>query len=273
MPYFLSAFADEISPDIQIQMDHLHENGLSFCAMRGANGKNVMEFEDFQIKLMSQQFFNRKIRFSCIGSPVGKTQITEPLDFEIKRLRRAIEIARGFETKIVRVFSFYIPKGDDPAKHKDEVFRRMRELAKVAKEEGINLLVENEKGLYGDTGPRHAEVLDAINEPHVKGAFDFSNFVQIDDDPWAAWQLSKKYIVDIHIKDSKKDTKKECPAGEGDGRVKDILRDAFASGWKGFLTFEPHLSDSQEFKGFTGPKLFKVAVDTLKNVLVEVGAK
>ena len=273
MPYFLSAFADEISPDIQIQMDHLLENGIQFCAMRGANGKNVMEFEDFQIKLMKQQFHNRGIRFTCIGSPVGKTLVTDPLDFEVKRLRRAIEIARGFETKVVRIFSFYIPKGEDPAKHKDEVFRRMKELCNIAKEEGINILVENEKGLYGDTGPRHAEVIEAVGMPHVKGAFDFSNFVQIDDDPWAAWQLSKKYIVDIHIKDAKKDTKKECPAGEGDGRVKDILRDAFASGWKGFLTFEPHLSDSQEFKGFTGPKLFKVAVDTLKNVLVEVGAK
>lgn len=273
MPYLLSAFADEISPDIQIEMDHLLENDIKYCAMRGANGKNVMEFEDFQIKLMKSQFNNRGIKFSCIGCPVGKTPVTDPMDFEIKRFRRAIEIARGFETKVIRIFSFYIPKGEAPEAHKDEVFRRLRELANIAKQEGINLLIENEKGLYGDTGPRHAECIEAVGQPHVKGAFDFSNFVQIDDDPWAAWQLSKKYIVDIHIKDSKKDTKRECPIGEGDGRAKDILRDAFASGWRGFLTFEPHLSDSQEFKGFTGPKLFKVAVDTLKNLLKEVDAK
>jgi sugar phosphate isomerase/epimerase len=255
MPYLLSAFADEISPDIQIEMDHLLDNDIKYCAMRGANGKNVMEFEDFQIKLMKTQFNNRGIKFSCIGSPVGKTPVTDPMDFEIKRFRRAIEIARGFDTKVVRIFSFYIPKGEAPAAHKDEVFKRLRELANIAKNEGINLLIENEKGLYGDTGPRHAECIEAVGMPHVKGAFDFSNFVQID------------------IKDSKKDTKRECPIGEGDGRAKDILRDAFASGWRGFLTFEPHLSDSQEFKGFTGPKLFKVAVDTLKNLLKEVDAK
>ena len=83
MPYRISAFADEISPDIQIQMDHLLENGVNFCAMRGANGKNVMDFEDFQIKLMKQQFINRGVRFSCIGSPIGKTQITEPFEAEL----------------------------------------------------------------------------------------------------------------------------------------------------------------------------------------------
>jgi sugar phosphate isomerase/epimerase len=273
MPYLLSAFADEISPDIQIEMDHLQDNGLSWCAMRGANGKNVMEFEDFQIKLMKQQFHNRKFKFSCIGSPVGKVLVTESFENEVTRFRRAITIARGFETKVVRIFSFYIPKDEAPEKHKDEVFRRMNELANIAKQEGINLLVENEKGLYGDTGPRHAEVIAAVGQPHVKAAFDFSNFVQIGDDPWAAWQLCKKYVVDIHVKDFSKALGRECPAGEGDGRVKDILRDAFASGWKGFLTFEPHLSESHEFKGFTGPKLFKVAVDALKGVLQEVGAK
>ena len=100
----------EISPDIQLQMDHLLENGVNFCALRGANGKNVMEFEDFQIKLMKTQFFNRGVKFSCIGSPVGKTKITDPFEPELERMKKAAKLAQAFETKIIRVFSFYIPE-------------------------------------------------------------------------------------------------------------------------------------------------------------------
>ena len=43
MPYRLSAFADEISSDVQIQLDNLLENGIQYCAMRGANGKMLRE--------------------------------------------------------------------------------------------------------------------------------------------------------------------------------------------------------------------------------------
>ena len=106
-----------------------------------------------------------------------------------------------------------------------------------------------------------------------QAAFDFANFVQIGQDHWDAWVKLKKYVVDIHVKDARKSDGREVPAGEGDGKVREILKDAFSSNWSGYLTFEPHLSESGTFKGFTGPVLFKTAVDALKKILVEVGAK
>ena len=273
MPYRLSAFADEISTDIQVQMDHLLENGLTWCAMRGCNGKNVMELEDFAITLTKNQFINRGIKFSCIGSPVGKIKITDPFEPEIERLKKAAKLAKAFDTKIIRVFTFFIPAGEEPAKYRDEVLRRMKVLADTAKAEGVKLLIENEKDLYGDTGDRQLEVIEHINSPDVKAAFDFANFVQIKDDPLKNWAKLKKYTMDIHIKDARASDGREVPAGQGDGKVREILKDAFSTGWAGYLTFEPHLSESGTFKGFTGPKLFKTAVDALKGILDEVGAK
>ncbi len=273
MPYRLSAFADEISTDIQVQMDHLAENDIPYCALRGANGKNVMDFEDFQIDLIRSQFFNRKFRFSCIGSPVGKIQITDPFEPEIERLKKAIKLAKAFETKVIRVFTFYTPKGENPAPYGPEVLKRMKLIAELAAAEGVNLEVENELGLYGDNADRHLEVMEHIGGPHVKAAFDFANFIHSKQDCWPAWEKLKKHVVDFHIKDARKSDGREVPAGTGDGCVKEILKDAFSHGWAGFLTFEPHLSESGQFKGFTGPKLFKTAVDALKGVLAEVGAK
>ncbi len=272
MPYRLSAFADEIAPDIQVQMDHLLENGITACAMRGANGKNVMEFEDFQVKLMKTQFFNRGIRFSCIGSPIGKIKVTDPFEPELERLKKAMKLAKAFETKVVRIFSFYIPEGDAPTKHKAEVLRRMKALADLAKSEEINLVVENEKGIYGDISDRQLEVLEHINMPNVRNAFDFGNYVECKDDLMKAWGKLKKLTVDIHAKDVKHGHG-VVPVGQGDGHVKEILQDAFATDWKGYISLEPHLSAAGQFQGFTGATLFKTAVDALKKILTEVGAK
>jgi 3-dehydroshikimate dehydratase len=272
MPYRLSAFADEIAPDIQVQMDHLLENGINLCALRGANGKNVMEFEDFQIKLMKTQFHNRGVRFSCIGSPIGKTKITDPFEPELDRLKKAAKLAVGFDTKAIRIFTFYIPEGESASKYQAEVLRRMKALADLAKAEGMNLIIENEKGIYGDIADRHLEVLEHINSPHVRAAFDFGNFVECKDDTIKAWGKLRKYVVDFHAKDVKAGTG-VVPVGEGDGKVREILKDAFATDWKGYITLEPHLSAAGKMAGFSGPVLFKTAVEALKKILTEVGAK
>ncbi len=271
MPYRLSAFGDEISSDVQIQLDVLLENGIHYCALRGANGKNVMELEDFQIKSIKQQCNNRSVHFSCVGSPVGKIQITDTFEPELVRLKRAAAIAKMIETRVVRIFSFFMPKGEDPKKYRTEVLTRMKALADLAKELDISLLLENEKDLYGDTADRQLDVLTHIDAPHVRAAFDFSNFVQSDDSPLTAWEKLKPYVLDFHIKDCKDSDRREVPAGQGDGKIPEILRDAFKSGWKGYLSFEPHLSESGVFKGFTGPVLFKVAVDSLKAILKDIG--
>ena len=273
MPYRLSAFADEISTDIQVQMDHLIEHGVSLCSMRAANGKGVLEFEDFQIPLMKSQFNNRGIKFACIGSPIGKVPITDPFGKELERFKVACKRAKQFETKVLRVFSFYIPVGDDPAKHQDEVIRRMQVLAEHAQTEGLNLLHENEAKIFGNTADRCVQLIEAVNAPNLKAAFDFANFVSEGEDPLAAWGKLKKWVKDFHIKDFSTAKQQTVPAGQGDGKLREVLKNAFATGWAGLLTLEPHLGRSDGFKDKSGGQCFKASADALKSLLGEVGAK
>ena len=113
--------------------------------------------------------------------------------------------------------------------------------------------------------------MHTIKSPKLRTAFDFANFVEAGEDPLDNWPLLKPYTVHIHVKDCRKSDGKMVPAGEGNGNIGPILKDAYASGYRGFLTMEPHLSQGGQFSGFTGPKLFKVAVDALKNVCRQNG--
>ena len=47
------------------------------------------------------------------------------------------------------------------------------------------------------------------------------------------------------------------------------MKDAYASGYRGFLSFEPHLSVAGQYSGFSGPELFGVAVDALRKLASE----
>ena len=78
--------------------------------------------------------------------------------------------------------------------------------------------------------------------------------------------MLKPYTAHFHIKDVALATGTIVPAGQGDGHIGEILRDAYAAGYRGFLSIEPHLAAHGQFSGFSGPDLFKTAVDAVRQV-------
>lgn len=269
--YAIAAFADEISPDIQIQMDVLSDCKIRYIVLRGAFQRNALDLEEFQNKKLKGEFVNRKFRFSCLGSPIGKVPIADPFEKEQARLKKAIQVAKLYECKTIRLFSFYLPEGDDPAKHRDEVVRRLKEFAQLAAAENLFLLLENESKLFGDSPERVLDILDAVASPNLKAAFDFANFVRDGFETLKAWELLKKHVKEFHIKDHSKDQNAVVPAGKGDGRIPEILKDAKASGFRGFMTLEPHLQSAGQFSGHTGPQLFYTAATALREILARIG--
>ncbi len=129
---------------------------------------------------------------------------------------------------------------------------------------------ENEKGIFGDTGERCLDLMKSVNSPKLRTAFDFANFVQVGDDPAKNWPMLKEYTSHIHIKDAKHGTGEVVPAGQGDGSIGPILKDAYASGYRGFLSMEPHLKVAGHSHGETGPELWTTAVQALRAVCAEI---
>ncbi|MCX7804539.1 MAG: sugar phosphate isomerase/epimerase [Planctomycetota bacterium] len=269
--YAISAFADEIHPDIQIQMDVLSDCKVRFVTLRTAFQKNVLDLEEFQRKKLKTEFYNRKFRFSCLGSPIGKVSVGDPFEKEQERFRKALDVAGFFECRTIRIFSFYLPEKADPAAHRDEIVKRMKWFADQAKAAGIYLLLENESGLYGDAPERCRDLIEAAASPHLVAAFDFANFVRDGFDTLKAWDVLKKHVKEFHIKDHNRAENRVVPAGKGDGRVAEILKDARAVGFRGYLTLEPHLKAVGQFQGYSGPEMFVAAVEALKSILAGIG--
>ena len=270
MPYRLAAFADEISPDIQVEMDYLLDHGIRLCCLRGANQKGVLDFEEFQVPLIKSQFFNRGIRFSALGSPVGKSLITAPFDQELERFQRACLRAKQFEIRAIRIFSFYLPEGEDRETRWEEVLRRLTLLAQQAKEQNLNLLLENAADTYADTADHCAGIFSTVNSPNLMCAFDFASFVLAGEDPAAVWPKLKNWVKDFHIKDAAADGGVRV-AGQGQAHIPEVLAAALQGGWAGLLTLEPHLDRTPEFQGKTGGEQFGAAVEALKGILAGIG--
>lgn len=278
--FIYSGFSDEISPDIQTQFEELKKLGIRHFEIRGVNGTNVSELTLDEAKKVSALAQSYGISASSIGSPIGKILITDPLEPHLELLKHVIEIAKIFNTPYIRVFSFYIPNDANPEDYKDEVIARMKTMVKIAEENGVVLLHENEKGIYGNTASHCKEILDAVNSPNLRAVFDPANFVECNQKTFPeAYELLKDYIVYMHIKDATAQ-KKIVPAGKGIGNVDKVLGALKARGYKGFVSLEPHLGSfagldhlQSDMDGidtstpFSPEKRFTIAYESLKEII------
>jgi sugar phosphate isomerase/epimerase len=261
----LSAFADEIAPQLAEQIRVCRECGITHFELRTVEGINVLDFDSTLRHEIRSQLHDNGLGVQTIASPIGKVKISDPWPAHFDRFKIAVETAEFFEAPFIRLFSYYPPSpGESMLRHRDEVLRRMR--AKIDYLDGhpVVLVHENEKDIYGERGRECLDLLASIDSPKLRCAFDSANFVQAGEKPLDNWLLLKPYTVQIHVKDAKLSDGTVVLAGTGDGDYPAILADAYASGYRGFLSLEPHLAVAGQFSGFSGPTLFSEDTAALK---------
>jgi 3-dehydroshikimate dehydratase len=265
----LAAFADEISPQLDEQIKFCKKNGITHFELRGVSGKNVLDFDKALRTEIKTKLSAAGLAVACIGSPIGKVKITDLWADHFEKFKIAVDAAEFFAAPMIRVFSYYPPEGGNILDHRAEVVSRFQIKCDYIKDRNVTLVHENEKHIFGEKGRECVLLMKEINSPKLRSAFDFANFVQAGEQPRKNWPALKPYTTHIHIKDAMMKDGKVVPAGEGDGDLRPILRDAYASGYRGFLSLEPHLAAHGQFSGFSGPELFQKAVDALKTLCKE----
>lgn len=240
------AFADEASSQIDGQIAALRRNGLQGLEIRNVDGQNVSDISLEKAREVHKKLTDAGLSVWSIGSPIGKIDIQKD-NFEqhLQKYLHTLEIARALGAGKLRMFSFYLPKGQDPAPFRQQVIDRLSRMAELAQGSGVALCHENEKGIYGDVASRCLEILQAV--PQLQGVFDPANFVQCGQETWAAWEMLHERITYMHIKDALPDGR-VVPAGAGVGNVARILS-AFRAQGGDAVTIEPHL---QVFSGLAG---------------------
>lgn len=278
----LFAFADEADKLVDGQIAAMKRNGLQGLEVRGVDGVNVSKITLDKAREVRQKLDDNGLVTWSIGSPIGKIKLEDDFDAHLDVLRHCLEVADILGAKNLRLFSFYLPKDEDPTPYKNAVIDRMGAFLDVARGSGVLLCHENEKGIYGDIATRCLELHQAL--PELGGIFDPANFVQCGQDTLAGWELLKGHIHYLHIKDALADGS-VVPAGKGVGNVPYIVKEFIARGGNA-ATMEPHLKvfdglKALEESGNTSVvggiyrypdanTAFDAACDAMKAILMEV---
>ncbi|MCM1119311.1 MAG: sugar phosphate isomerase/epimerase [bacterium] len=277
----LTGFADEIAASLDTQMQVLDKLQMKHIEMRGVDGRNFVEYSEGEARQIKKRLEDRGFSLSAVGSPIGKIRITDDFAPHMELFRHTVELAHIMNTPNIRMFSFYGPEGEsDSSSWRAEVMERLGQFVDYAAANGIVLLHENEKGIYGEMAQGCLDILKQFSGEHFKAVFDFANFVQAGQDTLEAFEMLKPYIAYIHVKDALGKDGSVVPAGYGDGNVKEILGRLKADGYSGYLSLEPHLSDFTGFsalekdgrigKKLSGEEAFTLAHDALVKILEQL---
>ena len=239
----VSCFADEIDVSVDKQIALLQELGIGWIEFRSGDGKGVADYTEKEAEMLMSRLSANGIRISAVGSPIGKIDITQDFEPHFETYRHIVELAGILDTSFIRMFSFFMPEGEEPDKFRDEVMRRMDLMVEYAAGRNVVLLHENEKGIYGDSAARCLDLMKLFYGDHFRCTFDFANFVQCGQDTMEAYEMLRPYISYIHVKDAIRESGDVVPAGTGDGNVAEILNRLDEEGYAGFLSLEPHLAD------------------------------
>jgi sugar phosphate isomerase/epimerase len=268
----LTGFADEISPELEEQLETLSQESMDYMELRSVWNTNVLDLTDDELNRVKSSTEERGVRISSIGSPIGKVSVTDPFGPHLVRFRRALYAADVMGAPYVRIFSFFIPGGEEPAQYREEVIDRLGIMAGEAEDSGVTLLHENEKEIYGDVPSRCLDILAGVGSPTLRAAWDAANFVQCGVSPYKEGYPSlRPFIEYVHVKDALSSSDTVVPAGEGDGQLPETLSALRASGFDGFFSLEPHLASAGPFSGFSGPESFRKAAGAFKELLRRQG--
>jgi len=265
---YLTGFADEGAVGIDGQIRATKELGWENIEARNVDGKNIHDISDEEFDVVCGKLEDAGVKINCFGSAIANwgKQITEPFDSSLEETRRAIPRMQRLGTKLVRIMSFAVLKDRGPDDQmKEERFRRLRELQKMFLDAGLTPVHENCMNYGGMGWPYTLELIE--NVPGLKLVFDTGNPVFSDDrskpqpypkqSAWEFYSHVKEHVAYIHIKDAIFDREAGKQtftfAGDGDGDVRRIVKDALDGGYDGGISMEPHLAVVFHDESVTAP--------------------
>lgn len=319
----LSGFADEAAHTQSAveQFAVFAALGLQFYSIRnidvGEGKKNVMDLTKSEISRIRHLEDEYGLNVSSIGSPIGKVKLLDVEDgtknryvpfkkYLEKEVKKACDLAHAFETKLVRGFSFYHPKGTDPREYVSQAADQLGQIADVCLRSDLTFGLEIEANLVGQNGEMMAELFRQVDNAAMMLIFDAANILcqgYSTHDVFEQYLLMKPGLGWMHIKDYRlapgvnghaKTNRKPghvdedmlknfVPADIGDSAHDAIFKD-FRSmlpkleaklkrrGVPGvFLDLEPHVKAGGQFSGSSGPDGMGVALRGLCKVLDYVG--
>lgn len=226
-------------------ISYCHENGVKYvelldCFLDG--DKDIEKVNKLLDKLgMEVSAYSISNDFAHADKDERKNQVNY--------MKESMDTALKLGTRLLRVFGGNQKEGMSFEDAEDWIIECFQEVAPLAEEKGITMVLENH-GLLAGKSDQVRGIIDRVGSKALKSNADVGNFILVNEDSLKAVKNLKEKIGYIHLKDFKKiDVENGYVAldgsiyqgrvlGKGDVPISAVINYLKEYGYQGFLSIE-----------------------------------
>jgi sugar phosphate isomerase/epimerase len=257
--FHLGIITDELTSNLDEAIAFITSYKLHWCELREAWGKNLMISPQEDLDRAKKLLADRGVQVSDIASPLFKWNApglnTKPNEKHDPAkgnfteedgdtaLEKSFQLAHFFGTTKVRIFSYW--RVPDPETVYAQVRDRLGKAARLAQQNGITLVLENEHECNIGTGKELGRILRDVNSPNLRGVWDPGNAVMLGETAYPDGYLAVKGLFPhMHIKDARKNGQtgklEWAPVGGGFIDFKGQFEALHKDKYSGTMSLETH---------------------------------
>jgi sugar phosphate isomerase/epimerase len=219
-PFQIAVVTDELTQDFGRACEiAAREFGLEWIEIRTLWNKNILKLDAKEVAEARRILEHHLLRVTDIATPLFKVdwpgaprskfgmqhdQFGADFTFEQQDevLERSIELARTFDTGLIRCFDFW--RLDDPMPYRAAMDDKLFNAAEKAGKHGMTLMLENEFACNTATGAESARLLNQVQSKHFMLNWDPGNAFARGDKPYPDGYslLPRNRIAHCHCKDA-----------------------------------------------------------------------
>jgi sugar phosphate isomerase/epimerase len=189
-----------------------------------------------KMNVIKQQVKSYGVEISCLA--LG-SYLANPKEFNLEKNIAYLKLASFIGAPCVRVFGGRISEGVTRDQAKRHLIQSFRELAPIAKEEGVYVCLESHDDWCNPDDI--AEVMKEVDHPNVAVNWDISHTLRLGGKtPEYTFQLLQPWIRHVHFHDTLLTTSKYHQRPMGQGEIDHVvpLKLLKNSGYDGYLSGE-----------------------------------
>jgi sugar phosphate isomerase/epimerase len=234
----LGVITDGISRDLEHALRVMTEAGLEYAELQFVWDKEVGDLTGDELARVADLVDRYGVKIPCItrhnfvGLLVGETEVGDATyQRHAEALQRCIDMAKAFDTKLVRIMSFrkemilFGYNGAEVWNVSKGAWERLLQLltpaVRVAEEQGVTLVVETGNNAMISSAILGRKLIDDLGTDHLKVLWDPANTLYCGEKvyPDGYEALRGGYLGHIHIKDCRVDIPRasveQCALGNG----------------------------------------------------------
>jgi len=255
----LSVITDEISQDFEHALSVMGEYSVTGAELRGLWSINIADLSRDDVIRAKRALRERDMTVTCLATPMYKCDLEQdvasiegPMHLarartmgeQMELLRRCAGIAHEFGTDLIRVFAFW-RKGELSPSVEARIVDAFAEPVRIAEQEGVTLVLENEHACLIGTGAEAGRILSEVDSPRLRACWDPGNAFFAGERAFPdGYEAVKPFLAHVHVKDAVMDADgvapRWCVIGEGEIGYEahfDALR---RDGYGGWISLETH---------------------------------